>query len=244
MVALVDLTGAHFGMWQVLRRSSEQRKGRGVLWWARCDCGTERSVAGGNLRSGISTNCGCRRNDTRYVIDLLGRKFGTWTVIARGPAGKCGDSARWLCRCDCGLERQVMSGNLQGGSSTNCGCGRTWEHVTIPPGDIREFQWRFDTYVSGAHRRNHVFELTLEQFVAIASGDCRYCGAPPAMPARKSRTHAATVRMNGIDRVDNSVGYVLSNCVPCCAWCNEMKRHRPQDAFLAHVRRIAEHNAK
>ena len=27
----------------------------------------------------------------------------------------------------------------------------------------------------------------------------------------------------GIDRVDNDIGYILSNCVSCCSNCNDIK---------------------
>jgi hypothetical protein len=56
------------------------------------------------------------------MIDLLGKRFGTWTVLARGDLAK--PHWKWLCRCDCGVERQVSGPNLRTGSSTNCGCQR------------------------------------------------------------------------------------------------------------------------
>lgn len=52
-----DLTGKKFGRWFVLGLTSRHRP---VLWACRCDCGTERSVSGVNLKSGTSTSCGCR----------------------------------------------------------------------------------------------------------------------------------------------------------------------------------------
>jgi hypothetical protein len=54
--------------------------------------------------------------------DLVGQRFGRWTVIERGPNIK--RRAGWICRCDCGEERAVESGNLVTGRSTSCGCGR------------------------------------------------------------------------------------------------------------------------
>lgn len=45
-------------------------------------------------------------------------------------------------------------------------------------------------------------------FNSIAKMVCHYCG--------KSGP-------NGIDRVDNSKGYLKTNCVPCCKHCNYVK---------------------
>ena len=43
------------------------------------------------------------------------------------------------------------------------------------------------------------------------------------------------------DRVDSSLGYTVSNCVPCCKYCNQAKNDRSVSEFLAHARRIVEY---
>lgn len=57
-------------------------------------------------------------------IDISGRRFGRWLVIA-GPRSRRGQGkprVQWLCRCDCGTERWVFSELLRRGSSESCGC--------------------------------------------------------------------------------------------------------------------------
>jgi hypothetical protein len=75
---------------------------------------------------------------------------------------------------------------------------------------------RFSSYKSrvehGQERaRGLVFELTFEQFTHLVTQPCHYCGALPE---------------NGVDRLEASVGYTLSNCVPCCQPCNAKKTAR------------------
>lgn len=60
--------------------------------------------------------------------DLVGERFGRLLVIsliskASLKAGKYCDTI-WLCRCDCGTEKQVRRGNLKSGSTQSCGCYR------------------------------------------------------------------------------------------------------------------------
>ena len=51
-----------------------------------------------------------------------GKTWGMWTAIAGGYDYQ-GPNQRWqLCRCECGVERNVMFGNLLGGVSRGCGC--------------------------------------------------------------------------------------------------------------------------
>lgn len=60
------------------------------------------------------------------LINLVGNRFGKWTVLGRVfPAGRR-SGTWWHCRCDCGGESTVSSANLKGGFSRGCsGCQRT-----------------------------------------------------------------------------------------------------------------------
>ena len=49
-------------------------------------------------------------------INLAGKKFGMWEVIEY--KGK----SKWLCKCECGTIREVVTGTLNNGSSKCCGC--------------------------------------------------------------------------------------------------------------------------
>ena len=54
-------------------------------------------------------------------IDLFGKRFGRLVVFAWGNKDAWG-SFRWLCRCDCGKEKEVRSGHLISGKIKSCGC--------------------------------------------------------------------------------------------------------------------------
>lgn len=54
----VDLTGRRFGRLVVLCENGRAKCGF-VLWLCRCDCGSEVTVVGNNLRAGHTTSCGC-----------------------------------------------------------------------------------------------------------------------------------------------------------------------------------------
>ena len=56
-------------------------------------------------------------------MDLMGRRFGMYTVIGAAESTPSGHR-RWLCRCDCGEVRPVLASNLKSGHSTGCGCSR------------------------------------------------------------------------------------------------------------------------
>ena len=69
--------------------------------------------------------------------------------------------------------------------------------------------------------QNKDFQLTKEQYDDLRQGKCSYCGR------RCSDTHT-----NGIDRVDNNIGYVYDNCVSCCGSCNIAKGTMSVDDFI------------
>jgi len=61
----------------------------------------------------------------------------------------------------------------------------------------------------------------------LMTSPCVYCGILPKD------------RVNGIDRMDSSLGYVQSNCVPCCKTCNLMKMCLDPTTFVERCRHIA-----
>ena len=64
--------------------------------------------------------------ETKY-IDLTGQKIGRLTVIQKGNGRytKGGQyKATWLCKCECGNEREIDSEKLRKGHTLSCGCLR------------------------------------------------------------------------------------------------------------------------
>ena len=103
----------------------------------------------------------------------------------------------------------------------------------------------FWSYKKGAAKRGYTFELTKEQFKEFTKQNCWYCGVKPAQIkyARYHAKHTPTVAYylyNGVDRVDNEVGYTEANCIPCCGRCNRMKNVLHAEDFIIHIRTIAQ----
>lgn len=60
--------------------------------------------------------------------NLLGQKFGKWTVIAEAPSLKTSYKALaiWTCQCECGVIKNVRADDLRNGRSTQCiSCARS-----------------------------------------------------------------------------------------------------------------------
>lgn len=122
-----DLTGQKIGRWTVLERVENENNC--VKWKCQCECGEIRNVFANSLLNGTSLSCGCYKADRAHELnfdDLTGMRVGILTVIERAkedyvsPNGS--KSPQWLCKCDCGNEKIVLSGNLRGGSIRSCGC--------------------------------------------------------------------------------------------------------------------------
>jgi hypothetical protein len=49
--------------------------------------------------------------------------------------------------------------------------------------------------------------------------------------------------LNGVDRIDSSIGYLPENVVPCCGLCNWMKGDQTQAEFFKRVAEIYKRHA-
>lgn len=165
------------------------------------------------------------------IKDLTGKKFGRLTAISphgRSVSGK----TLWKCECECGNTSIVSSSNLQSNGTKSCGCLRGTR------GDASAFNRVFSRYKASAKFKGHEFALTESEFKSITKTVCHYCGVPPSS-VNKHTGGSGTYVYNGIDRVDNSIGYVVDNCVPCCGDCNYAKRNLSYHDFLSLISRIS-----
>lgn len=71
----------------------------------------------------------------------------------------------------------------------------------------------YNKYKKSAKNRGKEFKLTKKEFNKIVNNPCYMCGV-----------EGEGDETNGVDRFDNTKGYVLDNCKPCCKVCNIVKR--------------------
>jgi len=164
------------------------------------------------------------------ILNLLNKRFGKLLVIKYSGLNKY-KKATWLCRCDCGNEKIIASTSLNYKNRTkSCGCLKKIKikkEYTVQ--DSINLLW-YD-YIRDAKKKNRIWNLTKEQFINITSKSCYYCGETP-FKIKKN------YKWNGIDRIDSSKGYILSNCVSCCWKCNRMKMDLSITEFFNHINKI------
>jgi len=68
------------------------------------------------------------------LIDLTNETFGSWKVIKRGT--DLNQKPTWICKCACGVEKEVLSRSLRRGSSTSCGCSKAIDMTGIKMGRL------------------------------------------------------------------------------------------------------------
>lgn len=81
-------------------------------------------------------------------------------------------------------------------------------------------------YVKGAQKRGINFALPKTRFNELILQPCFYCN------------HKKEGEVNGIDRLDNNLGYQEDNVVSCCETCNIMKGSQHPQEFIDKLQAI------
>lgn len=238
--ALRDLSGRRFG--SLVAIDVDKTHIGPAYWICQCDCGVTKSIARRALLYGTTSTCGCGRRGTPIKHDLTGQKRNFLTAVAF--AERRNKQTYWDFLCDCGNKTRITRQAFLSGQIKSCGCYRAdpirIQELTELKRSQRDcrapiVRSAYSSYSCAAERRGLIFDLTLTDFDLLTSQQCFYCGATPVERQR----YGGTAWLNGIDRSDNSVGYTLQNCVPCCWQCNRAKGVMSSDEFLEWVSRIA-----
>ena len=182
----------------------------------------------------------------------VGTRYGRLTVTDIIGNGK-GRGVSAVCDCDCGTRGHLVRRESLS-KMRSCGCsqhdtgfrkGRAADSYPRKEEGVGQLNNLFYQYRRSAEKRGLSFELSLEAFANIVAEDCWYCGEEaPLRVTRRSDGRAmynGGTKANGIDRVANSEGYTLSNSVACCTRCNMMKHAQSAEDFVAHARKIVNH---
>lgn len=153
-------------------------------------------------------------------ISLVGLKLEKVLVIEEISTGN------YLCRCDCGKEFSVPRWKLKVRTKFPLHCGDS-KHRRISATDRTVRRYYRGELKKSAVVRGIQFSLNIEEVKDFVIRPCYYCGEvlDESIEIKKSGKYTIEViKIHGIDRVDNSKGYVQGNCVPCCTQCNIDKR--------------------
>lgn len=177
--------------------------------------------------------------ETATKTVTVGRTFGKLTVTKLSK-NKWGQTVA-ECSCLCGGSTKTNIAYLASGDTKSCGCAR---FKTDFSGKLLISSIR-TTYKARAKQLGLQFDLDHAQVKHLVLADCFYCGTEPYREwSLKSRKGVESLKCNGIDRVNNELGYTPTNVVPCCPRCNYAKRDMPLSEFSAWALRLANHLQK
>jgi hypothetical protein len=241
-----DLCGQKFGRLLVLSREIERRSSRSIYWYCLCDCGNKKIIAGSSLKAINGTkSCGCLKveRQKKRAKNYAGHRFGRLTVLSRDLSKRKDHNPHWKCICDCGIETVTSIGSLKKGETTSCGCFQLeifterFKKINIKNKGESAANSIAYRYKYNANLRDLEFKLTDLEFKNLIFNNCFYCNAIPSNNS-KNRYGNGDVIYNGIDRVNDLIGYQTDNCVTCCKNCNRAKYKMSHQEFMNWVNNI------
>ena len=178
--------------------------------------------------------------------NLTSIRIGRLLVLTQAESrrGKSGSSKIfWVCQCDCGKQVEIAAMALNCRKPTqSCGClqlevvtqqgynNYKGKGVSVLHSAYSKYKWR-------ASKKNIQFDLSEQDFNDLILGDCYYCDAVPSS-LHRAELNIENTLVNGIDRIDNTLGYVYGNVVSCCGVCNTAKSDNSLGDFLSMISRI------
>jgi hypothetical protein len=85
---------------------------------------------------------------------------------------------------------------------------------------------QYNVYSRNANIKNIEFSITYDEYSDVVTKECYYCGI------------LQDRGFNGIDRKDQTKGYIIENCVSCCKMCNYMKGSTNEEVFIKRAEHI------
>lgn len=175
-------------------------------------------------------------------------KFGKLTVIHRVSNTRNGHN-RWWCRCECGVEKEILATHFMSGKTSSCGCDRPkgrFHKQWIGHGEIHgaSFSEIRRSALGGKGRAPIAFEVNIEYIWDLFLFQNRKCALSGVSICFKSGNYNTKSRGRdgtaSLDRIDSGVGYIPGNVQWVHKDVNRMKSVFSQDRFIEVCRLVAQ----
>jgi len=148
---------------------------------------------------------------SRKLIDMTGKRTGMLTVVRRAEGR--GKSVYWLCRCDCGTEKEMAASSLKSGT-VSCGCHRR----KVSSGlcgklNLSHGKSRTKLYRVWVCMRDRCNNPNANAYPGYGGRGITICEEWEDFPAFESWALSSGYAPGlSIDRKDNDKGYAPDNC--------------------------------
>jgi len=189
-------------------------------------------------------------SERKTKTDYTGQRIKNFVVITKTKQKKQRKDGRnfyiYICLCDCGIKFESTA--YQFAYIIGCkSCSKSHHYKAIGEGvrittrknpsrrttlsklypeSYGDKRGSYANYIinwikSTAIKRDLTWDLDPVEAFELIIKPCHYCGIEVKFPETR----------NGLDRVDNTIGYCKSNVVPCCYPCNIAKHEMNEIDF-------------
>lgn len=170
------------------------------------------------------------------IVEIkVGDRFIRWEVLELARQRE--HRKVWLCRCDCGKEKEVFEQNLKSGKSQSCGClisDMYWKGF----GEITLSHWT--RAQKNAHKRNIEFKISIEDAWDIYLQQNRIC-ALSGENIYFGRL-ALDETTASFDRIDSFKGYIEGNVQWVHKDINKLKGKMSDENFIKWCKKVSKYN--
>ena len=177
-------------------------------------------------------------------IDMIGKKFGMLTVVKRAPNRMGEKISWWLCRCECGVEKEIRRTHLMIGNTKSCGCHHyKWTPNTWSWKGYGEISGRYWSVVKFcAKKRGLEFFISIEYAWELFLKQDRKCALTGEdLFLARDYTKSNRRQTASLDRINSNLGYIEENIQWVHKDVNGLKSDLEQDYFIELCEKVANH---
>lgn len=150
------------------------------------------------------------------MINLIGKRFHKMSVLKRAP--NRGIRVFWLCRCDCGRQKEIWSASLKTGATQSCGCQRSEANKKRATHGMSRTRL-FGVWTGMINRCHHPKTVGYKNYGARGIKVCKRWKKFINFHSDMSSTYKSGLQ---IERMDNNGNYCPKNCI----WTTRDKQNR------------------
>lgn len=176
-------------------------------------------------------------------IDMVGKRIGKLVVIDFSYTK--GKECLWNCKCDCGNYIQVRGTSLRRENTRSCGCLKNQAYNWKGFGEISGCFWYNQKLhsVNSPRGKKKLFNLTIQEAWDLFVSQNRKCAISGVeLTFSRNYRNDKKTQTASLDRINNSIGYVIDNVQWVHKDINRMKQLFSNKELIQWCKVVAKYN--